>query len=96
MIFIIADDLTGANDSAIQFKKNGFATYVAITANNLDQNQISDYGAVAINTDTRAVTPTDAFASVYRLVKEQRAAFPDAALLQKNRFPVSRESCSGN
>ena len=64
MIFIIADDLTGANDSAIQFKKNGFATYVAITANNLDQNQISDYGAVAINTDTRAITPTDAFAAV--------------------------------
>lgn len=83
MIFIIADDLTGANDSAIQFKKNGFATYVAITANNLDQNQISDYGAVAINTDTRAVTPTDAFASVYRLVKEQKAAFPDAAYYKK-------------
>lgn len=83
MIFIVADDLTGANDSAIQFTKNGFATYVAITANNLDQNQISDYGAVAINTDTRAMPPADAFAAVHQLVKEQRAAFPDAYYYKK-------------
>lgn len=83
MIFIVADDLTGANDSAIQFTKNGFATYVAITANNLDQNQISDYGAVAINTDTRAMPPADAFAAVHQLVKEQRAAFPDADYYKK-------------
>lgn len=83
MIFIVADDLTGANDSAIQFTKNGFATYVAITANDLDQNQISDYGAVAINTDTRALPPAGAFAAVHQLVKEQRAAFPDADYYKK-------------
>ncbi|MFW6309289.1 MAG: four-carbon acid sugar kinase family protein, partial [bacterium] len=30
MIYVIADDLTGANDTGVQFAKNGFKTVVLI------------------------------------------------------------------
>ena len=34
MIAIIADDLTGANDTGVQYKKNGYSTTVKIMNDN--------------------------------------------------------------
>lgn len=62
-IAIIADDLTGANDSGVQFARSGLKTSVLI---NMESDNISDDDVIIIDTDSRSVTPEEA----YRKVKE--------------------------
>jgi len=67
-VLVIADDLTGANDSIAQFSKMGFS---AITATNLEYEELSklfeEYEAIAVDTESRKITPREAYDSLYAL-----------------------------
>ncbi|WP_178139471.1 four-carbon acid sugar kinase family protein [Selenomonas ruminantium] len=62
---VIADDLTGANDTAVQFAKRGVGTSVQI---DMHQEVPKSEGSrvVVVNTDSRDLSAADA----YRVVKE--------------------------
>lgn len=60
---IIADDITGANDSGVQLAKYGLNTSVLF---DLDKKGVENKEAVVFDTDSRAVEKDEA----YRLVKE--------------------------
>jgi D-threonate/D-erythronate kinase len=54
MIYIIADDLTGANDTGVQFTKNGYKTKVLILDDELTNTKFEDnYDVLVIDTETR-------------------------------------------
>ncbi len=57
---IVADDLTGANDTAVQFRKKGFKTVVLIEPSKLSE-ATRKYDAVAIDTETRTLKCVEAY-----------------------------------
>jgi uncharacterized protein YgbK (DUF1537 family) len=64
-MIIIADDLTGANDTAIQYKKQGLDTIVLCLADERTEFEKYDsYLVVACNTDTRQCGPSEAYEKV--------------------------------
>ncbi len=71
-IVIIADDLTGANDTGVQFAKQGLKTivlmYVPAAPSELDED------VLVVDTQSRALSPTEAYQKV-----------TETALLFKNR-----------
>ncbi|MDO3412325.1 four-carbon acid sugar kinase family protein [Saccharibacillus sp. CPCC 101409] len=58
---IIADDLTGANDSGVQLSRNGMKTTVLF---DMDESRIGSYEAVAFDTDSRSVKADEAYRRV--------------------------------
>ena len=71
MIYIISDDLTGANDTGVQYTKQGFKTLVTVKTDEDFLNLVSrDYDVISINADTRAMLPKDAYRTVFGLVKK--------------------------
>jgi len=58
---IIADDLTGANDSGVQLARHGLKTSVLF---NMDENNIRQYDAVVFDTDSRSIAPDKAYQRV--------------------------------
>ena len=72
-LFILADDLTGANDTAIQFVKNGFSAMVAIH-DWFSPSVFSGYNIISINSDTRAMNAQDAYNAVRKLIQRLNAA----------------------
>lgn len=62
-IAIIADDLTGANDTGVQFSEKGFSTTVLLE---LKDNHMSNQDVVVFDTDSRSVSREEA----YQRVKE--------------------------
>ncbi len=60
---IIADDLTGANDTALQFKLNGAETNIMLDKI-ADLQSTGVNGAWAISTESRNVSPKEAFENV--------------------------------
>ena len=74
---VIADDLTGANDTGVQFAKKGFVTVVSLELRNEGEERIaSGNGEVFVfDTDSRSVSSLDAYervAKVSRLLKSRR------------------------
>ncbi|MBP2652503.1 MAG: type effector Hrp-dependent outer protein [Firmicutes bacterium] len=60
---VIADDLTGANDTAVQFAKRGINSYVWLNSN--DQDLLPPKAEVLVlDTDSRDVSPSSAYAIV--------------------------------
>lgn len=56
MIYIVADDLTGANDTGAQFAKKGYRTIVLILEDRLPEMFFTDnYDVVVLDTETRNV-----------------------------------------
>ena len=53
MIYIIADDLTGANDTGVQFVKKGYNTMVSIFDKSVLQSTPEDLDVFVIDTETR-------------------------------------------
>jgi len=73
MIYIIADDLTGASDTGVQYKRRGLNTLISADIDlNLIDALSDQYEVVSINTDTRAKLPPDAYKTTYELVKSIR------------------------
>jgi uncharacterized protein YgbK (DUF1537 family) len=70
-IVVIADDLTGANDTGVQFAKQGLKTIVLIgvpgSPSELDED------VLVVDTQSRALSPTDA----YQKVSEAALLFKD-------------------
>jgi uncharacterized protein YgbK (DUF1537 family) len=60
---IIADDLTGANDSGVQLARHGLKTSVLF---NMDEEPLTRYDAVVFDTDSRSISPQEAYDRVYR------------------------------
>ena len=58
---IIADDLTGANDTALQFKNNGADTNIILNKNDIEKPKDCCAQAWAISTESRNVDPQIAF-----------------------------------
>ena len=69
-IFILADDLTGANDTAIQFVKEGSSALVI--TNNIDIKGLDykNYDVVSINSNSRGMSPQDAYKAIYNTISE--------------------------
>ncbi|MEM0500900.1 MAG: four-carbon acid sugar kinase family protein [Ignisphaera sp.] len=63
-VVIIADDLTGANDTAVQFSKLGYRVATVLHMEDLDEF-LERYDVIAISTDSRADTPSDAYRKLY-------------------------------
>ncbi|MBD5402726.1 four-carbon acid sugar kinase family protein [bacterium] len=63
IVGIIADDLTGANDTALQFKLNGADTNILLNKN-IQKAQTGIPQAWAISTESRNVSPQEAFEKV--------------------------------
>ncbi|SDE46998.1 four-carbon acid sugar kinase family protein [Sporomusa acidovorans] len=65
---IIADNLTGASDAGVQFRKFGYSTQVM-----LDYELVSPCTGIdvlSVNTDSRKVPPDVAYERVYRVAEE--------------------------
>lgn len=58
---IIADDLTGANDTGVQFARNGLNTYVLMSN---EQPTQTDIDVLVIDTDSRALSAKEAYQQV--------------------------------
>jgi len=61
---IVADDLTGANDTGVQFAKVGLRTLV-VWKPDLPQEKLVDYDVVVIDTETRGKTMEQAYEEAY-------------------------------
>jgi uncharacterized protein YgbK (DUF1537 family) len=73
-IMIIADDLTGANDTAIQFVKHGSPALVVIDSMFRESSIYNGFDILSFNSDTRAMSPKDAYREVGSLVQRLRSA----------------------
>ncbi|MCI8342314.1 MAG: four-carbon acid sugar kinase family protein [Firmicutes bacterium] len=74
MIAIIADDLTGANDTGVQYKKNGYSTTVKIVNDNdVSGSMFQTSDVVVINTDTRPLPKKEAYNAVYKLAEKMKS-----------------------
>lgn len=71
-IGVVADDLTGANDTAVQFARVGWPTLVALTRP-LTHGAAESTGVVAVTTDSRASTPDIARQRTAEAVREMAA-----------------------
>jgi len=71
-VMIIADDLTGANDTAIQFVKHGMPALVVTVFR--ESSIFSAYDILSFNSDTRGISPLDAFIEVTNLVQQLKSA----------------------
>lgn len=60
---IIADDLTGANDSGVQLARHGLKTSVLF---DMDEDNVHHYDAVVFDTDSRSIPPEEAYQRVSR------------------------------
>jgi len=68
---IIADDFTGAGDSAVQFRKNGHAPFLALQ--DWDSGiDLDSYDILVVSTESRFMLPQDAYETVSRVVKTCR------------------------
>ena len=56
-LLIIADDLTGANDTGVQFAKQGIRVIVSIRHEQLLQTWADDCQVLVVNTESRHVLP---------------------------------------
>lgn len=62
---IIADDLTGSNDTGLQFRKKGAKTGVVINLSEID-NALKELDVVVVDTESRFDTKDTAFEKVYK------------------------------
>jgi uncharacterized protein YgbK (DUF1537 family) len=83
---ILADDLTGANDTAIQFVKQGFSSLVVINADSANAGLFDGYDVISVNCDSRRLNADEAYSAVYRIAKQ----FEDASFVYKKVDSVLR------
>ncbi|GFN21701.1 four-carbon acid sugar kinase family protein [Thermanaeromonas sp. C210] len=71
-IAIIADDLTGASDTGIQFRKYGLETLVIVDYQNIDGGDTGKQ-VWSVNADTRSLSAAEAYGRVYSVAKKLKA-----------------------
>ena len=74
-ICILADDLTGASDSGVQFTKFGVRPTVAL--NHLRIDELLDREVLVIDTDSRAMSPEAACRTVSQLSQQLQKTSPE-------------------
>ncbi|MDR2730111.1 MAG: hypothetical protein LBB81_04355 [Treponema sp.] len=74
-ILILADDLTGANDTAIQFVKQGFSSLVIINADSATAALFDGYNVISVNSDSRRLDSAGAYQVISKTVKQFGAGF---------------------
>jgi len=68
---VIADDLTGANDTAIQYRKFGVSCIVNVGLPGAQTaGMYGGYDLVSVNTDSRALSPSEAYDAVLRACRD--------------------------
>lgn len=70
MIVVIADDLTGANDTGVQFRKHGLKTIVKIDYANFCKKDVENYDVVSINADSRILDTKSSYERVYGIAEK--------------------------
>ncbi len=65
---IIADDLTGANDSSLQFRLKGAITQILLS-DEIEPENIESTQAWAVSTESRNISPGDAYEKVQRATR---------------------------
>ena len=68
IVGIIADDLTGANDTALQFKLNGADSNILLN-NEIDMEREHIPQVWAISTESRNISPSEAYEKVTSAVQ---------------------------
>ena len=68
MYIVLADDLTGAMDTGIQFRKYGIQTSVIVSADDCELRGDSCEGAVSINNSSRELSGSEAYEKTLRAV----------------------------
>lgn len=63
-LYIIADDLTGANATSVLLAKDGFKCSTFIDSNTLTDDNASKTDAIAISTDSRGISKEEAYIAV--------------------------------
>lgn len=66
-IAIIADDLTGANDTGVQFCHHGLSTSVIINPASINDFNIHPGKVLSINTNSRSMKGDEAYKTIYRI-----------------------------
>ena len=84
---IIADDLTGANDSGVQLARHGLKTTVLF---DMDETSVKSYEAVVFDTDSRSINRQEA----YEKVKQAATFLKNAGF--KNIFKKLDSTMRGN
>ncbi|MDR7866840.1 MAG: four-carbon acid sugar kinase family protein [Sporomusaceae bacterium] len=79
-IAIIADDLTGANDTGVQFAKQGLATVVILGARQFSSGAASD--VVVIDTNSRALPPGEAYAKAAEAARRVKSGGVDIVYMK--------------
>ncbi len=69
-LLIIADDLTGANDTGVQFAKQGIDALVSIRHDQNWRAWAKDCQVLVVNTESRHINPDEAFQRVYDTVRQ--------------------------
>lgn len=92
MNYVVADDLTGAVDTGIQFQSRGVQTAVVVDRNCPIPDQSGEYRALSINADSRAMDGPSAYASTYNIIKKLQVGPED--LLYKKVDSALRGNCA--
>lgn len=69
-IVIIADDYTGANDTAVMVGSCGYKTYTILDMEQFEKDPRDDMECIAYSTDSRGIEPEEAYLRVYDAVKK--------------------------
>lgn len=66
-MIILADDLTGANDTAVQYKNCGASSIVSVGMPDSESiSRFAGYDVISVNTDSRAMPSAKAYDAVYK------------------------------
>ena len=68
-LLIIADDLTGANDTGVQFAKQGIRVIVSIHHEQPLEGLANDCQVLVVNTESRHLSLVDAYRRVVAVVR---------------------------
>jgi uncharacterized protein YgbK (DUF1537 family) len=69
-MIILADDLTGANDTAIQFVNSGLSAVVITHAERFDPDFYNGYDVIAVSTNSRGMSTVDAYNAVRKTIRK--------------------------
>ena len=69
-MIILADDLTGANDTAVQYKNCGASSIVSVGMPDSESiSRFAGYDVISVNTDSRAMPSAKAYDAVYEVCR---------------------------
>jgi uncharacterized protein YgbK (DUF1537 family) len=76
-MIILADDLTGANDTAIQFVNRGLSALVITHTERFNPASYKDYDVIAVSTNSRGMSAADAYNAVRETIRKGKTGGGD-------------------